>query len=136
MRKIPIWIPILICGLLIRIYLLIRIPIWLDENITMKLLLHPLSQIISGNFDPTHPSGYYIFLKLWSFVSINTVWLRLSTIMFFLFNFFLLYQIGIRFYDKKLGQNKNSYKLHKLFCLCDNLESSFYKSSAGRAARN
>jgi len=104
MRKIPIWIPILMSGLLIRIYLLIRMPIWLDEKLTIKLLHHSLSQIINGNLDYTHPFGYYTFLKIWSFISTNTVWLRLSTIMFFLFNFFLLYQIGNKFYNKKFSQ--------------------------------
>ena len=91
-------------GLLIRFYLVIRMPIWLDEKFTIKLLDHPLSQIISGNLDFTHPPGYYVLLKLWSFISINTIWLRSSTLLLYFLNFLLLYQIGRKIFGKKIGQ--------------------------------
>jgi len=91
-------------GLLIRIYLVVRMPVWLDEKFTVKLLDHQLLQIVSGNLDSTHPPGYYVLLKLWSFISTNTSWLRLSTLLLYFFNFLLLYQIGKIFLGKKVGQ--------------------------------
>ncbi len=51
---------------------------------------------MSGSADPTHPFGYYLFLKLWSTLSINLQWLRLSTAVFFVLNCILLHAIGLK----------------------------------------
>jgi hypothetical protein len=87
---------IIIFGVSIRIYLLCVMPVWFDEYLTLKIVNNPLGLIGSGSLDPTHPPGYYLFVKLLNIISTNIYFLRLSTIVFYIINSIFLYKLGLR----------------------------------------
>lgn len=84
---------IILIGFCFRLFLIFDLPIWLDESFTLNHIQLSWMELISGKFDPTHPFAYYLFLKLWSMVSINLHWLRFSTLIFYIFNSILLWKI-------------------------------------------
>lgn len=90
-------------GLMMRAYLILKLSAWYDEFTTLKIISHTLGEVVSGKLDPVHPSGYYTLLKLWSFVSKNVVWLRVSTLIFFLININLFFILGKMAKDKSVG---------------------------------
>lgn len=89
-----------IIGFAVRVYLTFVLPKWIDEVSTTKYINLPFRNLLFEHFD-LHPPGYYLFLKLWLVVSPSLVWLRFSSVLFFLFNCYLLYRIGIAFLNKR-----------------------------------
>ena len=83
-------------GLISRLYLVGTLPLWIDETFTYQLLARPIYSLIDGTLDPTHPPGYYLYLKFWFFLNNSVIWLRLSSILFFLISCCLLFGIGKR----------------------------------------
>ena len=84
----------ILVGFLSRFYLAFSTPIWHDEAYSIWASTTPLLRIISGITDPVHPPGYYIFLNFWSFPTTHLLWMRMSTLLFFIANALILYQIG------------------------------------------
>ena len=85
---------IIFAGFIIRLGLAYALPIWHDEAYSIWASTTPLSNIIHGITDPVHTPGYYLFLKLWSLFSLHLFWLRLSSLIFYLFNALLLYKLA------------------------------------------
>jgi hypothetical protein len=92
-----------ILGLFCRWTLVFALPIWIDEAFTLGHLQLPLREIIAGTTDPTHPFGYYLFLKIWSLLSTNLQWLRMSSLCFYLSNCVLLYKVAEKAKQSSLG---------------------------------
>ncbi|KKU03977.1 MAG: hypothetical protein UX03_C0006G0007 [Candidatus Woesebacteria bacterium GW2011_GWE1_45_18] len=84
-------------GLLFRIYLATTLPIWHDEAYSIWASQHSVSQIIRAVTDPVHPPGYYLLLHFWAGISDHLYWLRLTSIIAFLFNAYLLKRLGEQF---------------------------------------
>jgi len=82
-------------GLGLRLFLIFSLPLWQDEAFSVWVIQFPFLKILTGVLDPTHPPGYYFFLKLWSLVSGHLFWLRASSLFFFTINIFLLGKIGL-----------------------------------------
>lgn len=97
------WYTLLALGLVIRIYLILTLPVWHDEAYSIWASEHSLLSIITAAVDPVHPPGYYLLLKFISTISDHLVWLRLSTLGFFLINLYLINRIGNEI-SKKNGQ--------------------------------
>jgi hypothetical protein len=90
-------------GFLVRLYLSVTLPLWLDEKLVLEFIRHPFSQLISGVLDPSHPPGYYFLLKTLSYVSSDILFLRFIHILFFVYNSVLIYHVGKRMYPKLYG---------------------------------
>ncbi len=100
LRKRRLFFILLILGVAARLYLVFSLPIWGDEAYSIWASEASFLKILSGAVDPVHPPGYYIFLKLWSVFSNHLIWLRLSSVFFFVINVYFLYKIGLKTKDK------------------------------------
>lgn len=85
---------IFIIGLLSRLYLIWILPIWYDEAFSIQASQSAWISILNGSIDLGHPPGYHLFLKLWLTISDQLQWIRLSSIIFFVINVWLLGKIG------------------------------------------
>lgn len=94
---------IVLVGFCFRLFLILDLPIWIDEVFTLNHIQLSVLELVSGKFDATHPFGYYLFLKLWSMISNNLFWLRSSTLIFYLLNSFLFYKFSIITKQKRLS---------------------------------
>ncbi|MDO8551550.1 MAG: hypothetical protein Q7S03_02620 [bacterium] len=81
-------------GLGARLYLTWVLPAWLDEIASIITAKAPVLKILEGVADPGHLPGYYLILKIYSSFSDHLFWLRTSSLLFFIFNVFLLRKIG------------------------------------------
>ncbi len=93
----------ILAGLALRIYLILKLPAWYDEFTTIKIINQSFSDIVTLLSDPAHLPGYYIFIKLWAYISPNIIWLRSSSIMFFLTNAVLFYKLGEKIKSPAFG---------------------------------
>lgn len=98
---------ILILGVCVRLFLILRMPLWGDEKSALQWIGMPVSILISGIdiLDKAHPPGYYIVLKFWSDMihSAHYISLRLSNIIFFVTNCVLLFLIGKKVIHRLFG---------------------------------
>lgn len=94
---------IVLVGFCFRLFLILDLPIWIDEVFTLNHIQLSVLELVSGKFDATHPFGYYLFLKFWSMISNNLFWLRSSTLIFYLLNSFLFYKFSIITKQKRLS---------------------------------
>ncbi len=101
-KEILLLISIVLVGFCFRLFLVLDLPIWIDETFTLNHIKLSLLDLVSGKFDATHPFGYYLFLKLWSLISSNLLWLRCSTLIFYLLNSFLFYKLAVLTKQKNL----------------------------------
>jgi len=106
-KQIP-WVPIFLfstifIGFISRLYLSLTLPIWHDEAYSIWASTTPFFRIITGFTDPVHTPGYYLLLKVWSFVSMHLFWMRLNTLLFFLLNTLILYQLGRKIRNATYG---------------------------------
>jgi len=85
-----------------RIFLIYKLPLWGDEAFSAWAISQPLLNILFNITDPVHPPGYYLFLKLWGLISNHLFWLRLSSLLAFLLNIFLLKKL----FSKKIDFQK------------------------------
>lgn len=95
-----IFILFLLIGICLRLYLIIYLPLWFDEKSTLKIISKSFGVLFSGRADPTHPFGYYIYLTLWYLLSKNYIWLRISSLLFFIINSFILLKIGLKNHNR------------------------------------
>ncbi|MFH1971781.1 MAG: glycosyltransferase family 39 protein [Patescibacteria group bacterium] len=86
-------------GLLFRIYLAMTLPLWHDEAYSIWASKNQLLRILQGATDHVHPPGYYLLLHFWGKISEHLYWFRLLSIIFFLFNTYLLNKLGKRIKD-------------------------------------
>lgn len=70
-------ITVLTIGFLLRLGILATAPLWFDEAYSIWVTTTTWSDVLSGVSDPVHTPGYYVWLKAWSYVSDNLVWMRL-----------------------------------------------------------
>jgi len=101
-KEIMLLFSIVLIGFCFRLFLILDLPIWIDEVFTLNHIRLSLLDLVSGRFDSTHPFGYYLFLKLWSLILNNLVWLRSSTLIFYLLNSFLFYKLAVLIKQKRL----------------------------------
>ena len=87
---------IIILGLLTRLWLIYKLPLWGDEAYSIWAIEQPWLKILNNTVDPVHPPGYYVFLKLWGSISDHLFWLRLSSLFAFSLNIWLLIKLFIR----------------------------------------
>lgn len=90
-------------GLSGRLILTFTLPVWQDEAYSIWASQKPLSQILVGLVDSTHPPGYYLLVKLWSLPTNHLIWLRFLTTLLFVVNSFLLYRLGILIKKRTFG---------------------------------
>ncbi len=68
--------------------------IWLDEYSSLEVALFNNGNIVESLRNYDHPPLYYIILKIWSFISINEIFLRTPSIIFGLLTLiFIIYTI-------------------------------------------
>lgn len=94
---------IIFFGAILRLYLIINLPAWHDEIYSVWASTQSILNIASGISDPVHLPGYYLFIKLWSVVSDHFIWLRLSSLIGFVINSFLIYKLIHINSDQKFG---------------------------------
>lgn len=96
--------PLLFLGFVVRLIMVGILPVWTDEKVALQIISHPYVDIFLHSSDAARPPLYYLFLKLWSTVSFQLVWLRLSSLVFYGINCLLLYAIGLALRDKYFGR--------------------------------
>lgn len=96
---------IILIGLMVRMYLVVALPLWADERDSVSYMELPVSTIVSGAINVTHPPGYSLFLKTWSAVirSTSAIGLRTSTLVLYVVNALLLYALGRRYLSERYG---------------------------------
>jgi len=87
-------------GLVARLLLVFKLPLWIDEVFTYNVILKPFSAVLNWNTDIVHPPGYYFFLKIFFLINHSYIWLRLITIIFYIFSCYFLYKLGKTVKDK------------------------------------
>ena len=102
-----IWLLIVLIGLVTRIFLVFKLPIWIDERDSISYIQLPITTLLSGTINVTHPPGYFLLLEAWSFIFHTTaiIALRVSTLVFFLLNCLLIYKLGARYLTNKFGMS-------------------------------
>ncbi len=97
--------PILLVGFLMRLIGLNQ-SLWLDEATTARVVqIYNLQQIVS-QFSPHdfHPPLYYLFMKLWTNIfGYSEIALRMPSVLFALLTAWVIYLIGKKLADKKIG---------------------------------
>jgi len=94
---------IILAGLILRAYLTLHKSMWLDEVITFMLAKLPFIDLIFQNnryWDYSHPSGYYLLVKLWSFFGTSEIFLRLPALLSYLVSVYFLKKISDYFNSK------------------------------------
>ena len=91
------------CGIAIRLYLIYKLPLWHDEAFSIYAAKRSWVNIFTGNADPVHLPGYYLFLKIWLFFSNHLFWARISSLLVFIINSFLLFKIGSKAKNRSFG---------------------------------
>ena len=78
---------------------------WLDEAISVSVARMPIEKIVPiFSVQDFHPPIYYWFLNIWIKVfGDKVVTMRLSSVLFSLITIWLVYLIGVKIKDKKLG---------------------------------
>ena len=88
-------------GLISRFILAFTLPLWADEAYSIWIIDYSFSVLFSAVRDPVHPPLYYIFLKIFSFVSDHLFWFRSINIGLFVINLFLIKEVARKFANKK-----------------------------------
>jgi hypothetical protein len=109
MKK-KIFIFLLVLGVLSRIFLAVRLPIWHDEYYSIWASQHTFHEITHSIPDVVHPPGYYLILYFWGKISTHLYWFRLLTIIAFIFNIFLMKKLA-----EKIGTPKNPLLLVSIY---------------------
>jgi len=81
-------------GMLVRLFLAWKLPTWMDEVTTIRIISYSFKDLFNGEMDLGHPFGYFLLLKGWAIIGINSFWLRFSSVVFYLINCRLLFLIG------------------------------------------
>jgi hypothetical protein len=81
-------------GLIGRIFIIVGAPLWYDEAYSIWAAQAPLSEILSAEIDPPHTPGYYLMLRSFMLISDHLVFLRATTLLFFILNIFLLFRLA------------------------------------------
>jgi len=90
-------------GLFGRLYIAVSVPIWHDEARSILTATAPLHSIATGELDPGHTPGYYVFLKTLFVISDHLLFLRLVTILLYIANFLLIYRFIKQVVNQKAG---------------------------------
>src|SRR3989344_5024320 len=95
---------ILFFGLVLRL-ISFNQSLWLDEATSALVAKMSLPEIFTkflpGDF---HPPFYYLFLKLWSDIfGYSETILRIPSVFFSLTTIYLVYLIGKKLFDQKIG---------------------------------
>lgn len=91
---------IVLIGFAMRIYIIFRVPLWLDERISFSVSKEALSSILSGSLDPTHLPTYNLFIKYLNLIFPNFYYLRFITLFFYGINLVLTYKLGTKYVNK------------------------------------
>jgi hypothetical protein len=91
---------VVLVGMLARLYMAFSLPTWMDEDTTIRIVSYSFKNLFSGEIDLGHPPGYFLLLKVWTIIGENILWLRLSSVVFYLINCRFLYLIGKNNRDK------------------------------------
>lgn len=84
---------ITLLGLLVRLFYLMNLQIALDESYTYSLSTLRFKDLIFQNgqyWDYSHPSGFYLFAKLWSALGTSETWLRIPSLLSYIGSIFFL----------------------------------------------
>jgi len=101
---------LLFVGILSRIFLVFRLPIWHDEFYSIWAAQHTILQIIHSVPDIVHPPGFYLILHFWGLISTKLYWYRLFSVIAFTTNVFLVKKLA-----EKIGEDKYSLLLVFLY---------------------
>lgn len=94
---------LLIFGVLSRLFLVVKLPIWHDEFYSIWAATHSAWDIIISKTDLVHPPGYYLILHFWGMVSQHLYWYRFLSVLAFTSNIFLIKRLA-----QNLSKNNNS----------------------------
>lgn len=94
---------ILLLGTILRLYKLGVHAIWFDEACSVTMSLNELNThyfLNSFNYKPI----YFLFLKLWIYIfGVGEFWLRLPSVIFAIISLLVIYLIGQKILNKKVG---------------------------------
>jgi mannosyltransferase len=93
---------VLLLALILRL-IIIDQSFWLDEASQAMTSLRPLNEIIFNNLQDFHPPLSYIMTHFWIQFSKNEVWLRLLPVLFGIGTVYMLYLLGRKLFDEKVG---------------------------------
>ena len=103
MLKNKVFILLLVVGVLSRLFLVIKLPIWHDEFYSVWASNYSFHQITLSLTDQVHPPGFYLLLHYWGLISQHIYWLRLLSVLAFVINIFLIKKLS-----HKIGNPENS----------------------------
>ena len=101
---------LLIVGLLTRMFLVIKLPIWHDEFYSVWAGNHSFLDIVSSKTDIVHPPGFYLILHFWEMISMHMYWLRIFSLVCFVLNMILIGKFA-----RQIGTKKESLLLIFLY---------------------
>jgi len=90
-------------GVLSRLFLVVKLPIWHDEYYSIWAATHSAWDIITSKTDLVHPPGYYLILHFWGLISHHLYWYRFLSVIAFTANIFLIKKLA-----ENLGKQGNS----------------------------
>lgn len=76
---------------------------WFDEAISWSFAKQDISQLLQATASDNHPPFYYLFLHFWLKLNQSEIFLRFPSIVFGLISVFLIYLIGKKLINEKVG---------------------------------
>ncbi len=78
---------------------------WLDEGVSISKSTGELAPIFSGQVADPSPPLYYLLLSLWTrLFGTSEVSARIPSAIFGIFSIFMIYRLGVIFFDNKTGE--------------------------------
>ncbi len=91
-------------GILSRLYLMIKLPIWHDEFYSIWAANHTFYEITHSLADMVHPPGYYLILYFWGMISQHIYWFRFLSVLSFIVNILLIKKLSQKI-EKSFNSN-------------------------------
>lgn len=85
---------LVVIGVLSRLFLVVKLPIWHDEFYSIWAATHTVWEIVTSKTDLVHPPGYYLILHFWGLISTHLYWYRFLSVLAFTTNIFLIRKLA------------------------------------------
>jgi hypothetical protein len=93
-QKNKLFLLIVLIGLIFRIWLVLKMPLWGDEAFSVWAGQQSVGRIIYTVIDTSHPPGFHLALHFLELISTNLYWLRLFVLLFYLINTVLIKKVA------------------------------------------
>jgi len=92
---------IIITGVILRIIRIKNLTIWSDEYHTIRVISHPVKEIILGQYSDFNPPFYYFLLNLYTRITgVDEVLMRIFSLIFGTLSLVLIYRITIQLFPQ------------------------------------